>query len=156
MVHWRQKSWIFLSWYSVVLPTLTIISLTGKDWGQEEKEATGAEMVEWHHWRNGHEFQQAQGDSEGLRNLACCSPWGRKESNTTEWLNYKVFVVWVWKWWGMLSSGCSFQSFIPSLCLSIPFSLPRWTHPHPTNDSSFSVPGLAFHLSSRSVYSAAH
>ena len=52
-----------------------------KDWGQEEKEATEDEMVAWHHWLNGHEFEQAPGDSEGQQNLAFCSSWGRKESD---------------------------------------------------------------------------
>ena len=36
---------------------------------------------------NGHEFEQTPGDSEGQGSLVCCSPWGRKESDTTEWLN---------------------------------------------------------------------
>ena len=44
-------------------------------------------MVGWHHWLNGHEFEQALGDGEGQGSLACCSPWGRKESDTTEQLN---------------------------------------------------------------------
>ena len=46
----------------------------GKDWRQEEKEATEDEMVGWHHWLNGHEFQQILGDSEGQGSLVCCSP----------------------------------------------------------------------------------
>ena len=45
------------------------------------------EMVGWHHWFNGHEFVQAPGDFEGQGSLECCSPWGHKESDTTEWLN---------------------------------------------------------------------
>ena len=53
----------------------------GKDRGQEEKEATEGEMVGWHHWLNGHEFEQAVGDREGQGSLVCCSPWGRKESD---------------------------------------------------------------------------
>ena len=40
---------------------------------------TEDKMVRWHHLLNGHEFQQALGDNEGQGNLACCSPWGRKE-----------------------------------------------------------------------------
>ena len=55
----------------------------GKDWRQEEKGGTEDEMVGWHHWLNGHEFEQAPGDSEGQRSLVCCSPWGRKESDMT-------------------------------------------------------------------------
>ena len=48
----------------------------GKDWGQEEKRATEDEMVGWHHWFHGHEFEQTPGDSEGQWSLACYSPWG--------------------------------------------------------------------------------
>ena len=61
----------------------------GKDWEQEEKGVTGDGMVGWHHWLNGHEFEQTQGDSQGQGSLECCSPWGQKESNTTEWLSNK-------------------------------------------------------------------
>ena len=50
-----------------------------KDWGQEEKGVTEDEMVGWHHWLNGREFEQTAGDSELPGSLACCSPWGRKE-----------------------------------------------------------------------------
>ena len=59
----------------------------GKDWRQDEKGITEDEMVGWHHRLNGHEFQQALGDGEGQGCLTCCSPWGLKESDTTEWLN---------------------------------------------------------------------
>ena len=45
---------------------------------------TEDEMVGWHHQLNGHEFEQTQGDSEGQGGLACCSPWGLRESDTTE------------------------------------------------------------------------
>ena len=45
------------------------------------------EMDGWYHWFNGHEFEQAPGDGEGQGSLACCSPWGHKELDTTEWLN---------------------------------------------------------------------
>ena len=48
---------------------------------------TEDEMVEWHHRLNGHEFEQALGTGDGQGGLACCSPWGRQESDTTEWLN---------------------------------------------------------------------
>ena len=59
----------------------------GKDWRREEKRMTEDEMVGWHHWLNGHEFQQAPGVGDG-QGLVCCSPWGRKELDTTEWLNW--------------------------------------------------------------------
>ena len=58
----------------------------GKDWGQMEKGGTEDEMVGWHHWLNGHEFEQTPGDSEGQGSLVCCSPGGHKESDMTEWL----------------------------------------------------------------------
>ena len=59
-----------------------------KDWRQEEKGMTEDEIVEWYHWLYGHEFEQAPGDGDEQGSLACCSPWGHKESDTTEQLNW--------------------------------------------------------------------
>ena len=56
----------------------------GKDWRWEEKGTAEDEMVGWHHQLNGHDFE---GVHEGQGGLACCSPWGPKESDTTERLN---------------------------------------------------------------------
>ena len=56
----------------------------GKDWRQEAKGATEDEMVGWHHWLNGHEFEQTLGDSEGQGSLAYFSPWGCKVLDMTE------------------------------------------------------------------------
>ena len=53
------------------------------DGGQEEKGLTEDEMVGWHHQLSGHEFEQTLGDSEGQGSLACCHPWGCKESDMT-------------------------------------------------------------------------
>ena len=64
----------------------------GKDWGHEEKEATGYDMVGRHHQLNGHEFEQTPGDSEGQGSLVCFSPWGCKESDMTEGLNNNKYV----------------------------------------------------------------
>ena len=58
-----------------------------KDWRQKEKRVTENEMVGWHHWLNGHEFEEALEDGEGQGSLACCSPWGPKEFDMTEWLS---------------------------------------------------------------------
>ena len=58
----------------------------GKDWSQEEKGMTEDEMVGWHCWLNGHEFEQALGDGEGQGSLACIVH-GVAESDTTEHLN---------------------------------------------------------------------
>ena len=57
---------------------------------QASKGATEDEMVGWHHLLNGHEFEQALGDSEGQGSLVGCSPWGCKETATTERLNNKI------------------------------------------------------------------
>ena len=54
----------------------------------EEKEKTEDGMVGWHHWLNGHEFEQAPRVGDGQGSLVCCSPWGLKDSDTTEWLNW--------------------------------------------------------------------
>ena len=47
----------------------------GKDWRQEEKGATEDEMVGWHHWLNGHEFEQILGVGDRQGGLVCCGPW---------------------------------------------------------------------------------
>ena len=59
----------------------------GRDWGQEEKGTTEDEMVEWHHWLDGREFEWTLGVGDGQGGLVCCDSWGRKELDTTEWLN---------------------------------------------------------------------
>ena len=51
---------------------------------EKEKRATENEIVGWHHRLDGHEFEHASGVGDGQGGLACCSPWGRKESDTTE------------------------------------------------------------------------
>ena len=58
-----------------------------KDRRQEEEGTREDEMVRWHHRLNGHEFEQSPGYGEGQWSLVCCSPWGHKESDITEWLN---------------------------------------------------------------------
>ena len=55
--------------------------------GKEEKGTAEDNMLGWHHWLNGHESEQALEDGEGQGSLVCCSPWGHKESDMTEWLN---------------------------------------------------------------------
>ena len=64
----------------------------GKDWGQEEKETTEGQMVGWHHLLNGHEFGWTPGVGDGQGGLACCSSWGCKESDMTEWLNWTELI----------------------------------------------------------------
>ena len=69
---------------------------SGEDWEQAEKGVTEDEMVEWHHWLNGNEFEQTLGDGEGQGSLACCSPWGRKELDTTERMNTTTTTLSQW------------------------------------------------------------
>ena len=60
----------------------------GRDWRQEEKGTTEDEMAGWHHRLNGREFEWTPGVGDGHGGLACCDSWGRKESDTTEGLNW--------------------------------------------------------------------
>ena len=64
----------------------------GKDWRQEEKGMTEDEMVGWHHLPDWHEFEQTPGVGDAERGLVCCSPWGRKELDTTERLNWTKII----------------------------------------------------------------
>ena len=66
----------------------------GKHWGQKKKGTTEDEMVGWHHWSNAHEFEQVVGVGDRQGSLVCHSPWDRKESDTTEWLNWTELNPW--------------------------------------------------------------
>ena len=60
----------------------------GKDWRQEEKGMTEDEIIGWHHWLDGREFEQAPRFGDGQGSLACCSPWVHNKSDMTEQLNW--------------------------------------------------------------------
>ena len=60
----------------------------GQDWRQKEKGLTEDEIVDWHHQLDGLEFEKALGVGDGQGSLVCCSPWGHKELDMTEWLNW--------------------------------------------------------------------
>ena len=66
----------------------------GEGWRQEEKGTTEDEMVGWHHWLDGHEFEQAPGVGDGQGGLAFYSPWGHKEFGH-DWMTE---LNWTW-WW---------------------------------------------------------
>ena len=101
----RNQSWVFIGRTDVeaeapiLWPPDVKSQLTGKDpdagkdWRQEERGMTEDKIVGWHHWFNGHE--QILGDGEGQGSLVYCSPWGCKESDTTERLNWTD--VWMWE-----------------------------------------------------------
>ena len=77
----------------------------GRDWGQEEKGTTEDEMAGWHHRLDECESGWTPGVGDGRGGLACCDSWGRKESDTTERLN----------WTELKNSLCSSCSLFPSL-----------------------------------------
>ena len=113
-----NQSWIFTGRADVEAETPTLWPpdaknwLIGKnpdaekDWRQEEKGMTEDMMVEWHHWLNGYEFEQALGVGDGQGSLACCSLWGCKESDMTKQLNWTELNwreechqnIWLWSW----------------------------------------------------------
>ena len=63
-------------------------SNAGRNWGQVEKGTTEDEMAGWHHWLDGRESEWTPGVGDGQGGLVCCYSWGRKESDTTEQLNW--------------------------------------------------------------------
>ena len=73
---------------------------SGKGWRQEEKGTTEDEMVGWHHWLYGDEFEQGLGVDDGLGSPICCSPWGRKEMDITKWLNWTDSFIDILVWLG--------------------------------------------------------
>ena len=88
--HWKNWCW---SWSSNTLTTwCEELTHWKRPWCWERLRAGGEvatqdEMVGWHHWLNGHEFEHTPGDSKRQGSLVCCSPWGHKELDITEWLN---------------------------------------------------------------------
>ena len=65
----------------------------GRDWGQQKKGTTKDEMAGWHHWLDERESEWTPGVGDGQGGLACCDSWGRKESDTTERLNWTELKV---------------------------------------------------------------
>ena len=95
----------------------------GKDWGQEEKGTTGDEMVGWHHWLDGREFEWTPGVGDGQGGLACCDSWGRKESDRTERLNWTEpsspgnhkFVFYIWNAPSCFTNSYIYLEEVPTL-----------------------------------------
>jgi len=96
----RNQSWIFIGMTDVEAETPILWPPdvkswliwkdpdVGQDWGREEKGTTEDEMVGWHHRLNGHGFGWTPAVGDGQGGLVCCSSWGCKESDMTEWLNW--------------------------------------------------------------------
>ena len=110
---WKQCQTLFFGWlfFVVWLPhakswLIGKDSDAGRDWRREEKGTREDEMAGWHHWLDGRESEWTLGVGDGQRGLACCNSWGRKESDSTEQLNWTEL-------------NCSHQGQIP---LSMGFS----------------------------------
>ena len=96
----KDQSWVFIGGTDAEAETLILWPPdakswliwkhpdAGKDWGQEEKGTREDEMAGWHHRLNGHGFGWTPGVGDGQGGLARCSPWGHKESDMTERLNW--------------------------------------------------------------------
>ena len=78
---------MFLASWSFLLQSVSIVTCALKQFGFPTVVSTEDEVVGWHHWLNGQEFEQAPGVGDGQGSLACCSPWGCKESERTERLS---------------------------------------------------------------------
>ena len=103
-----DQSWVFIGRTDAEAPILWLPHAkswligkdpdAGRDWGQEEKGTTEAEMAGWHHRLDRYKFGWTLGVCNGQGGLACCDSWGRKESATTEWLNWteliECFMCW--------------------------------------------------------------
>ena len=97
-----DKSWIFIGWTDAEAeapirwpPNVKNWLIgknpdAGKDWRQEEKGMIEEKMVGWHYQLNGHEFEQPPGVGDGQVGLVCCSPWGHKELDISEQLNWST------------------------------------------------------------------
>ena len=89
-----NQSWIFTGRTDAKAETPILWPPDGKNWlwcGERLKargEGDDRGWDGWQHWLNGHEFEQALVVGDGQGSLACCSPWGHKEADTTEWLDW--------------------------------------------------------------------
>ena len=91
--------------------------LLGKIEDRRRRQWQRIEMVGWHHWLDGHEFEQAPGVGEGQGSPAYCSPWGRKELDMTEWLNW-ISVYWTLQIWGQWETILDI-SLMKEMCMKI-------------------------------------
>ena len=99
-IHWKDWCW---SWSSNTLAAwCEELTPWKRPWcwerlkvGEEGADRGWDEMVGWYHWLNGHEFKQAPWVGDGQRGLVCYSPWGRRELDTTEWLNSTEQEIWL-------------------------------------------------------------
>jgi len=113
----------------------------GRDWGQEEKGTTEDKMAGWHHRLDGREFEWTPGVGDAQGALACCNSWGRKELDTTEWLNSTCFVVHIISLDKLVSFQCNFFLHLNHthtlttdghlfLSIALNYTIDHFKHPH--------------------------
>ena len=102
-IHWKDGCW---SWNSNTLATrCEELTHWKRPWCWERLKVGGEgdEMVGWHHSLNGHESEWTPRVGDGQGGLVCCSPWGHKESDTTEWLSWtELWNLVIWCRWSYL------------------------------------------------------
>ena len=102
-------------------------------------------MVGWHHWPNGHEFEQASGDGEGQGSLACCSPMGlQSPTRLSDWINKKMFLYLCFPSLFLFQCHNIFLLSFPFALHSPLFPLPPFLPPSPFLSFSFFLSNLPF------------
>ena len=131
-----NQSWIFIGGTDAEAETPILWSpevknqLTGKDPdagkdGKQEKGMIEDEMVGWHHQLDGQEFEQALGVGDGQGSLACCSLWGCKESNITEWLNWRPNILKIFLHWRSVMKRSALEFVVPERKPELELFVPR-------------------------------
>ena len=131
-----NQSWIFIGGTDAEAETPILWSpevknqLTGKDpdAGKDRKQEKGMiedEMVGWHHQLDGQEFEQALGVGDGQGSLACCSLWGCKESNITEWLNWRPNILKIFLHWRSVMKRSALEFVVPERKPELELFVPR-------------------------------
>ena len=141
-VHSKDQSWVFFGRKDAKAETPVLWpphvkswligkdSDAGRDWGQKEKGTTEDEMAGWHHRLKGHGFGWTPGISDGQGGLACCGSWGRKESDTTEQLNWLSYIVFSGlRWLQFLLELFYYQSIWWVFLFGWYIWLRYWAHP---------------------------
>ena len=88
---------------------------SGKDWRQEEKGTREDEMVGWHRWLDGHEFEQTLGVGDGQESLVCCSPWGCTAWGQTRLRDWTELIVWIFDCYNSRTDWLQQRSYNPQI-----------------------------------------
>ena len=126
-VHSEDQPWDFFGRNDAKAETPVLRPPHAKSWllektlmlggvgGRRRRGMTEDEMVGWHHWLDGHECEWTPGVGDGQGGLACCNSWVRKESDTTEWLNWTESLI-------AMTLKISFLTLTPNIIFSLTFT----------------------------------